>query len=243
MKIVNQAFLAIGLLSVPIVAAAQQQRTEINFLAVTLTGRPVAGQVMQRRGAGKPDPVGRLDARGTKKVTDITCVTGLQFLAESRYPFYIYSGEWRDCEYGEIKFVFNETVIAKDYREAIESVNRLALTGQGDLQLTALFAAGAFERGDFGNLAFGMAQLRTKAPSEVTKGFELVEKDSLARSLGVKNGIILGNNGEVTFTAETQKTFSDLTKALKVPPLDINSMEVRAYIAKEDFLSLQGAIQ
>lgn len=221
-------------------AYAKAAQREIRFVAVTTGGAPVIGEVMKRSGNEQPQHLVQLDAKGEKTIRDIRCTSGLQFNVKSRYPVYIGSGVWKDCEYGEIKFIFNEVAWSKDYFDAIAKVDGLALKGEGgEIQLTAMFARNAFDSGDYGKLAFGIAQLRQKLPASESGflGFDIVEKDSLARSLGVKNGIDVKPNGQVLFTGYTIQKFNFLKSNNKLPDAGINTMEVKAFVAKKDFLN------
>ena len=221
----------------PIGAIAQHH--EIDFVAVTTNGVPVTGQVMRRSGSQTPSPFVQLDARGKKKVTDVDCISGLQFSVKSKFPVYVGSDTWKDCEYGEIRFVFNEVAWGQKYIGAIELINDLALHSKpGETQITAMFAVGAFNSQDYGKLAYGVAQLRKKLPAGKANslGFDIVEKDSLARALGVNNGIDVKPNGYVVYSDAAMKTFDFLKSENRLPNINVDTMDFKAFVAKKDLL-------
>ena len=225
--------------SVISMSATAQQR-EIEFVAVTTNGAPVAGQVMKRSGSEAPSPFVQLDARGKKKVTDVRCASGLQFSVKSKFPVFVGSDTWKDCEYGEIRFVFNEVAWGQKYIGAIEAINDLALHSKpGETQITAMFAASAFDSKDYGKLAYGVAQLRKKLPTDKANsiGLDIVEKDSLARALGVHNGIDVKPSGQVVFSESAVKQFDFLKSNNKLPNANIDTMDVKAFVAKKDLLN------
>lgn len=220
-------------------SAVAGQQQEIDFVAVTTNGDPVAGQVMKRSGNEQPTSLVHLDEHGRKKVTDIHCTSGLQFRVQSQFPIYVGSGTWKDCQYGEIKFVFNEVAWGKDYINAIKTIDNLALKSEpGEIQITAMFARSALDARDYGKLAYGVAQLKEKLPRNQVnlRELDIVEKDSLARAFGVKNGIQVGPNGQVAFSEATIQKFDFLKSKNKLPDANINTMDLKAFVAKKDLL-------
>lgn len=226
----------------PMAASAQQH--EINFVAVSVSGRPVVGQVFQRKGAATPEPLLRLDARGTKKVTDIQCSTGLQFRAEPQIPVFTSPAEWKDCEYGEIRFVFNEVRWRAEYQSTFDELTRLALEGPANVRLEALVAVKSLETREYGTVALAVAQIREKVgdSSPLAKGLSLIEKDSVSRALGVPDGIVVTPRGSVEFSGATVEKFNALTAERNLPFNKLDDPGLKAFIAKEDLLNLKGGL-
>ncbi|MDB5602095.1 MAG: hypothetical protein JWN71_4139 [Xanthobacteraceae bacterium] len=215
---------------------------EIKFIATTLNGKPIKGQIVQRRGNTPPEVVGMLDDTGSKQIADIQCITGLQFqIVVRETSLYIGSNEWKDCSYGELKFVFNEVVWSADYKVALEQLNTYIQSGTPEQQFDALVAAGAYAKGDYGTLALATGRLKIKMGGDntMTKVFSVLEKDSLARALGVKNGIEVKPTGDVVFTKPTIEKFNQLKAAHNIPFMSIDDPLFKTFVAKEDLVNMK----
>jgi hypothetical protein len=224
------------------VATGLAATREIKFIAATLSGKPIKGQIIQRRGNTPPEVVGMLDDTGSKQIADIQCITGLQFQIQVRETsLYIGSNEWKDCIYGEMKFVFNEVVWSADYKVALQQLEAYIQNGTPEQQFDALVAAGAHAKGDYGTLALATGRLKFKTGSDttLTKVFSVLEKDSLARALGVKNGIEVKPTGEVEFTKPTLDKFNQLKATHNIPFTSINDPQFKTFVAKEDLVNMK----
>ena len=222
--------------------SAAAQAKEIRFVAKTITGKPIKGQILMRLGSAPPAVLANVDDSGIKTVTDIQCKTGLQFRFEVKESsLYFGSNAWKDCTYGDIRFLLNEVVWSAEFKAAIEKLYRLTLEGSADMQFAAIVATSAYEKGDFGILAFAAAQLKQKTINDPTavKAFTLLEKDSIARSLGMVNGIQIMANGEVDFTKQAKNNFKNLKTIYKLPFDSLNDPKINAYIANNDFKNLK----
>lgn len=228
--------IAIGLL-LGTSSAALTSGNEISFVATTVKGKPIKGDVVKRRGNEKPQVLVTLEDDGRKKVTDVKCETGLQFqVSVKETSLYIGSNQWKDCTYGEMKFVFNEVVWSAQYVITMRALDKLIADAAPDVQFQAVVAAGALNKSDFGTLALATGQLKGKInlDNETMQAFEIVQKDASARALGVDNGIIVKPNGEVTYTKTTVDTFNSLKVNKKLPFDSIYDSRVNAYLAKEE---------
>jgi hypothetical protein len=222
------------LLGTPFAAVAAGK--EIRFIATTIKGKPIKGDVLKRRGNETPQVLVTLGEDGRKMVTDVKCETGLQFNVTVRETsLYIGRNDWKDCAYGELKFVFNEVVWSAEYKITMEALDKLTKDGPADIQFQAVVALGALNKGDFGTLALATDKLKSNTffDKNTMQAFEIVQKDAAARALGVDNGIIVKANGEVAFTKPAVDTFNSLKVKKKLDFNSITDPGVNAYLAKE----------
>lgn len=222
------------LLGTPFTAVAASK--EIRFIATTIKGKPIKGDVLKRRGNETPQVLVTLGEDGRKMVTDVKCETGLQFnVTVKETSLYIGRNDWKDCTYGELKFVFNEVVWSTEYKITMGALDKLTRDGPADVQFQAVVALGAINKGDFGTLALATYKLKDNVSFDknIMHAFEIVQKDAAARALGVDNGIVVKADGEVAFTKPAVDTFNYLKMKKNLDFNSITDPGVNAYLAKE----------
>lgn len=216
---------------------------EVNFIGVSVSGKPVQAEVWQRRmGESEGKRLIGLDERGLRKLAKFDCTVGLQFRArDPKWKVFIPKEDWEDCRYGDIRFVFNEVEWASTYVAAVVAINKLALEGSMEIRFEALVAASALETGDYGKLAFATSQLQAKLKpdDQLRKGLQVVEKDAIAQAVGVRNGILVAPDGGVTFAGATLTAFQSLAAQKKLPTTNIEDPKLKAFLAAEDYKTLK----
>ncbi|SEC07507.1 hypothetical protein SAMN05444161_0454 [Rhizobiales bacterium GAS191] len=226
--------LILGLYLGQLLSAAAGQ--DIIFKAVSVSGKPVPGQIVQRHGASKSQPLFVLDATGSKTVSDLQCTAGLQFEVEPKFPVYV-GAEWQDCKYGEIRFVFNEMSYADPYRATFDQLGRFTFGNDKKLMGEAILLTNALDEKNFVQVAFAAEELQKKLRKDdpMQFGLALLEKDAIARVIGATDGVYVAPGGKIAFTAEAFTQFSAFKARSNVKFPTLSDPELGKFMAKEQF--------